>query len=73
MFISNAEKSQIDARISYLEGKVRHQAELILGLNNSLKKLNHIEALKKGWTPELRAAQSARMKKAWADKKAKKA
>ena len=72
MFISNAEKSQIDARISYLEGKVRHQAELIVGINNILKKLSVSNAIKKGWTPEVRAAQSARMKKAWAEKKAKK-
>ena len=71
MFISNAEKSMLDARISYLEGKVRHQEDLLLGINNILKKLSVSAAIKQGWTPEVRAAQSARMKKAWADKKAK--
>lgn len=61
MFISNAEKSQIDARISYLEGAVRHLRELLVNSQKS-----------SGWSAEAREAQSARMKKAWAKRKAKK-
>jgi hypothetical protein len=71
MFISNAEKSMLDARISYLEGKVQHHADEINLINQFLERFIIRGGIKRGWTPEKRAAQSERMKKAWADKKAK--
>ena len=69
MFISNAEKSKLDSRISYLEGRVKYQDELITVLGQRIKEVSSQNALK-GWTPAARAAQSVRMKQAWADKKA---
>lgn len=69
MFISKAEKSKLDSRISYLEGKVKYQDELITALGGRIKEVAENISLK-GWTPAARAAQSVRMKKAWADKKA---
>lgn len=69
MFISKAEKAQINARLE-------EAYTLIARLNRRLAKLEGVAPAKMEvkrpviWTPERRAEQAARVKKMWADKRA---
>lgn len=69
MFISKAEKAQINQRLD--EATI-----MIFRLNRRLAKLEGVAPAKMEikqptqWTPERRAQQGERIKKMWADKKA---
>jgi hypothetical protein len=69
MFISKAEKKAINARLASLEIKLN-----FLELNMVSKELPVVVEKPKRikWTEESKAAASERMKKSWADRKAKK-
>jgi hypothetical protein len=68
MFISKAEKKAINARLASLEIKLN-----FLELNMASKELPVANQKKdRTWTEENKAAASERMRKSWADRKAKK-
>jgi hypothetical protein len=70
MFISNSEKSIINARIEMLEAKVNSLTALLTLAPAKTPEATSHKARK--WSAESRAAQSASMKKYWAAKKASK-
>lgn len=80
MFISNFEKSKIDARLGILEAKIEqlgrslnalHDAKSLAPQPGQLKPSTAKPAKKKSaWTMEKRLQKSEQMKKMWVDKKA---
>ena len=69
MFISNFEKSRIEARLKLLEQQVRDLTAKVVIMGNFPEARKEKSTL--GWTEEARARHSARLKKSWADRKAK--
>jgi hypothetical protein len=78
MFISSAEKSIINARIEFLEARVRDLTDAVLKaqkLASKIEKANAKTPEEKtrksyAWSSENKSAASERMKKYWANKKA---
>ena len=76
MFISNFEKARIEARLKLLEEKVEQLGRSLNALHDvkTMASEPFVKAAKQPskyvWSAKNRAAQSARMTKYWADKKA---
>jgi hypothetical protein len=81
MFISNFEKARIEARLKLLEEKVEQLGRSLNALHDAktlspdpatlkLIEKNPVKRTQGAWSEKNRAAQSVRMKKYWADKKA---
>ena len=73
MFISSNEKSIINARIDFLEKKIRSLENSLSSIVAQMACTTPKEKKTKGWTwsEESRSEASARMKKYWATKKVK--
>lgn len=69
MFISSTEKSIINARLELLESRVSSLTKLLMQASSSTPE----EGKRKStpWSEKSKSAASERMKKYWADKKAK--
>jgi len=70
MFISSTEKSVINARLEFLEERVNSLTALLL--KTGIKAPKEVKPKIRKWNQASKAAASARMKKYWADKRAKK-
>jgi len=70
MFISNAEKNAINARLEFLEARVITLTALLTQAPASQPE--EVKRKTKPWGEKSKAAASERMKKYWADKKANK-
>ena len=71
MFISSNEKSIINARIDFLEKKIRSLENSLSSIVAQMACMPPKEKKTKGWTwsEESKSEASARMKKYWATKK----
>jgi hypothetical protein len=70
MFISSKEKSVINARLEFLEERVNSLTALLL--KTGIKAPEEVKPKSRKWNQASKVAASARMKKYWADKRAKK-
>jgi hypothetical protein len=70
MFISSTEKSVINARLEFLEEKVNSLTALFMQMG--MKAPAEVKTKSRKWNQASKTAASARMKKYWADKRAKK-